>query len=132
MRLVAVADNAPAMARLTASLGSIDGVEIARRASGRHPIGPLVRKHGATLVVIGEMRRRGLALERLAEIHAVAPGTPVVVLDSDPGADWLGDALRAGAAAVVPGVVDVQTLGIVLREAVVSGGPRRSAPALVG
>jgi DNA-binding NarL/FixJ family response regulator len=118
-RAIVVGDSGAELERLTASLAAIDDVEIARHASGRVPVGPLVHRQAATLVVIGELRR-GLALERLNEIHAAAPGTPVVVLESDSCARWLADALRAGAAAVLPGTVDAHTLGVVLHEAVTS------------
>jgi DNA-binding NarL/FixJ family response regulator len=127
-RAIVVGDSGAELERLTASLAAIDGLEIARHANGRTPVGPLVRRQAASLVVIGQLGWRGLALERLNEIHAAAPETPVVVLESDSCARWLADALRAGATAVLPGAVDVHTLGVVLHEAVTSAAGARSTP----
>ena len=47
---------------------------------------------------------------------SAAPDAQVVVLSSSPEAGWLADALRAKASAVLPGQMDPETLGLVLRE----------------
>jgi DNA-binding NarL/FixJ family response regulator len=66
------------------------------------------------------MHWREDALARLAEARAAAPATAVVVLAAEQDAAWLADALRAGAAAVLPGGVDAATLELVLREVLVT------------
>jgi DNA-binding NarL/FixJ family response regulator len=75
--------------------------------------------------VIGDLASGHDALERLAEIRRSAPAAKVVLLSSRTDADWLADALRAHASAVLPGAVDPQTLGAVLREVIAE--PRLAA-----
>jgi DNA-binding NarL/FixJ family response regulator len=119
-RAIVVADSGPAMAALTQALRRMPDVEIVRYASGRNSIGPLVRGSLPDLVLIDEMRWRADALARLAEARAAAPAAAVVVLAAEQDAVWLADALRAGAAAVLPGGVDAATLELVLREVLVT------------
>jgi DNA-binding NarL/FixJ family response regulator len=119
-RVMIVADNGPAMAALTRALRRMPDLEIVRYASGRNTIGPLVRASAPELVLIDEMHWRADALARLAEARRDAPGTAVVVLAAEPDEGWLADALRAGAAAVLPASVDPATLELVLREVLVT------------
>jgi DNA-binding NarL/FixJ family response regulator len=119
-RAMVVADSGPAMAALTQSLRRMPDLEIVRYASGRNSIGPLVRASAPDLVLIDEMHWLQDALARLAEAREAAPGAAVVVLAAEQDAAWLADALRAGAAAVLPGGVDAATLELVLREVLVT------------
>ena len=66
--------------------------------------------------MIGDLLAPEDALARLAEVRGAAPDAQVVVLSSSPEAGWLADALRAKASAVLPGRMDPETLGLVLRE----------------
>jgi DNA-binding NarL/FixJ family response regulator len=119
-RTIIVADSGPAMAALTRALRRMPDLDIVRYASGRSTIGPLVRASAPELVLIDEMHWRADALARLAEARLAAPDAAVVVLAAEPDESWLADALRAGAAAVLPPSVDPATLELVLREVLVT------------
>ena len=113
-----IANSGRAMADLTRTLCGIPDLEIVRYACGRTGVGALVRTTDPDLVLIDDMQSSADALARLAEVRLAAPAAAVVVLAVDTSAGWLADALRGGAAAVLPGSVDAATLGVVLREAV--------------
>jgi DNA-binding NarL/FixJ family response regulator len=119
-RALIVADSGPAMAALTQSLRRMPDLDIVRYASGRSSIGRIVRASAPDLVLIDQMHWRDAALARLAETRREAPAAAVVVLAAEHDAAWLADALRAGAAAVLPGGVDGATLELVLREVLVT------------
>jgi DNA-binding NarL/FixJ family response regulator len=119
-RALIVADSGPAMAELTQALRRMPEVEIVRYASGRNSITLIARASAPDLVLIDEMHWRDDVLARIAEARREAPGAAIVVLAADPDTGWLADALRAGAAAVLPGAVDPATLELVLREVLVT------------
>jgi DNA-binding NarL/FixJ family response regulator len=119
-RALIVADSGPAMAELTQALRRMPEVEIVRYASGRSSITRIARASAPNLVLIDEMHWRDDALARIAEVRREAPGAAIVVLAAGPDTGWLADALRAGAAAVLPGAVDAATLELVLREVLVT------------
>jgi two-component system, NarL family, response regulator DesR len=119
-RALVIADSGTAMAALTQSLRRMPDLEIVRYASGRHSIALIARASQPDLVLIDEMHWREAALARLAEARREAPGAAIVVLAAERDAGWLADALRAGAAAVLPGGVDDATLELVLREVLVT------------
>jgi len=115
-RVVVVADSGPVLASLTAAVGTVPGAYIVRHGSSAGPLGQLVAPLAPDLVVIGDLLVPEDALARLAEVRAAAPDARVVVLSSSPEAGWLADALRAQASAVLPGNLEPNTLGLVLRE----------------
>jgi DNA-binding NarL/FixJ family response regulator len=123
-----IADSGPALEAMTRSLASLPGVHIVRHCHGHAPIGAGLRRCGPDLVLLDEMHWPRLALQRLAELHALLPETRVVVRSARPDAGWLADALRAGASAVVPATAGAETLGVVLTEVVSESGPE-SQPA---
>jgi DNA-binding NarL/FixJ family response regulator len=115
-RVIIVADSGHALANLTAAVGKVPGAYIIRHFSSTGPLDRLVAPLAPDLVVIGDLLAPDHALARLAEVRRAAPAAKVVVLSSAPEADWLADALRAHAAAVLPGNLEPHTLGVVLRE----------------
>jgi DNA-binding NarL/FixJ family response regulator len=115
-RVVVVADSGPVLAGLTAAVGTVPGAYIARHASSGATLDRLVAALSPDLVVIGDLLVPENALARLAEVRRAAPSAQIVVLSSSTAASWLADALRAEASAVLPGNVEPNTLGIVLRE----------------
>lgn len=123
-RVVVVADTGPVLASLTAAVGTIPGAYIVRHASSAAPLDRLVAPLAPDLVVIGDLTVPEDAFARLAEVRRAAPDARVVVLSTSPAAGWLADALRAEAAAVLPGNVEPHTLGVVLGEVLAE----RSAP----
>jgi DNA-binding NarL/FixJ family response regulator len=115
-RVIIVADSGLALANLTAAVGTVPGAYIIRHFSSTRALDRLVEPLAPDLVLIGDLLAPDHALARLAEVQRAAPAAKVVVLSSVPEADWLADALRAHASAVLPGNLEPQTLGVVLRE----------------
>jgi len=118
IRAVVVADSGPVLASLTAAVGTLPGSYIVRHGSSAGPLDRLVAPLAPDLVVIGDLLDPERALARLAEVRRAAPDAQVVVCSSQPEAVWLADALRAHAAAVLPGNLEPHTLGLVLREVI--------------
>jgi DNA-binding NarL/FixJ family response regulator len=104
-----------------------------RHLNSAGPLERLVGPLAPDLVILGDLFVADHALARLAEVRRAAPAAKVVVISSKPEAGWLADALRAHASAILPGNLEPQTLGLVLREvlatspAVVRRLPVRSA-----
>lgn len=117
-RVVIVADSGPVLANLTAAVGTVPGAYIVRHGSSACPLDGLVAPLAPDLVVIGDLLVPDRALARLAEVRRAAPAAQVVVCSSEPEAEWLADALRAHASAVLPGNLEPHTLGRVLREVI--------------
>ena len=118
IRVVVVADSGPVLASLTAAVGTVPGSYIVRHGSSAGPLDRLVAPLAPDLVILGDLLDPARALARLAEVRGAAPDAQVVVCSSQPEAAWLADALRAHAAAVLPGHLEPRTLGAVLRELV--------------
>jgi DNA-binding NarL/FixJ family response regulator len=116
MRAIVIADSGPVLAAVTSSLAELSGVEIVRHASGRNRVGALVRGFAPDLVLIDEMHWPPLALARVREVRAAAPTASVVVLAEQLEDGWLADALRLGAAAVMPATADPETFRQILSE----------------
>ena len=116
--VLVIADSGRALADLTAAVQTVSGTYIARHASGSKSLDRIVSVLSPDVVVIGELAAGQDALDRLAEIRRSAPAAKVVLLSSRSDADWLADALRAHASAVLPGAVEPHTLGAVLREVI--------------
>jgi DNA-binding NarL/FixJ family response regulator len=116
IRVVVIADSGPVLASLTAAVVTVPGAYIVRHGSSLGPVDRLVAPLEPDLVVIGDLLAPADALARLGEVRRAAPDARVVVISSSPEADWLADALRAEASAVLPGNLEPNTLGVVLRE----------------
>src|SRR5687768_1048883 len=102
MRAIVVADSGTVLANLTRALMEIDGVQIARHASGRTHVEALVHGFDPDLVLVDDMGWPPRALARVAEVRRAAPAAAIVVMTEHLEGAWLADALRMGAAAVMP------------------------------
>jgi DNA-binding NarL/FixJ family response regulator len=120
-RVVVVADSGPVFASLTAAVATVPGAYIVRHASSTGALDRIIAPLAPDLVLIGDLLSPKDALTRLAEVRGAAPAAKVVMLSSSPEADWLADALRAHASAVLPGQLEPHTLGLVLREVLDTG-----------
>ena len=120
-RVVAVAASGEVLASLTAAVETVPGAYLVRHASSAGRLDRILAALAPDLVLIGDLLVPDDALARLAEVRSAAPDAKVVVLSSSPEAAWLADALRAEASAVLPGHLEPQTLGLVLREVLASG-----------
>ena len=113
-----VADSGAAMEEMTRSVSTLSGVSIVRHCHGQAPIGRALARFSPDLVLVDEMHWPRLAMQRIEEIRKTLPQARIVVRAERPDAGWLGDALRAGASAVVPATDGPDTLGLVLAEVV--------------
>jgi DNA-binding NarL/FixJ family response regulator len=113
--VVIVADRGAALQRLSELLNALPDVHILRHLSGGAPVGATVAAAAPDVVVLDELRWPGMTVRRVAEMSELSP-TRVVVCASHLEAGWLADALRAGAAAVIPQSADASTLRIVIGE----------------
>jgi DNA-binding NarL/FixJ family response regulator len=109
MRALVIADSGPALADLTLALFELKNVEL-RHANGRTQVTRLARAFAPDLVVIDDMRWPRQAMARIAEVREAAPHAAIVVLTEELEGNWLADALRQGAAAVLPTTADAETL----------------------
>jgi DNA-binding NarL/FixJ family response regulator len=121
IRVVVVADSGSVLASLTAASRTVPGAYIVRHASSSAPLDRVLAPLEVDLVLIGDLLFPDDALTRLAEVRRAAPAAKVVLLSSSPEAAWLADALRAEASAVLPGQLEPETLGLVLREVLETG-----------
>lgn len=119
MRTLIVADSGAAMASITGTLRSVVGIDIVAYASGTAPLDAVMRAKRPDVVIVDEMQRPGLGARRIAEARAADPGAAVVGLTERVEGGWAPDALRAGAAAVVPGSIEPAALALVLAEVLV-------------
>jgi DNA-binding NarL/FixJ family response regulator len=117
-RVVIVADSGATMATLTAAVTAVRGAQIVRYGNSRTRLERLLAPAAPDVVVIGDLHAADGALLRLAEIARTAPAAKVVLLGDGQEVSWLPDALRARAAAVLPGSVDARVLAIVLGEVI--------------
>ncbi len=119
-RVVIIADGGPALERLSGVLARTPGLELLGRMSGRRPVGERLERLDPEVIFIDEPTWSPLPLALIREARHATPAAALIVRAADPTADWLADALMAGATAVLPAVADGPTLGVVIQE-VISG-----------
>ena len=117
-RVAIVADSGATMAKLTAAVTAVKGAHIVRYGNSRTRLERLLEPAAPDVVVIGDMRTAAGARVRVGEIVATAPAAKVVLLGDGQEVRWIPDALRARAAAVLPGNVEPRVLAIVLDEVI--------------
>jgi DNA-binding NarL/FixJ family response regulator len=128
-RVVIVADSGSAMQAITSTVMSIRGAHIVGYCSSRTRLERILARARPDLVVLADVPTLDVALARLMEVKSATATAKVVVISARSDAGWLAEALRARAAAVVPGRLDPRTLGLVLREVVDEADRRvRSSP----
>jgi DNA-binding NarL/FixJ family response regulator len=113
-----VADSGSALEAMTRGLSRLAGVNIVRHCHGHAPIAPALTRFTPDLVLVDEMGWPRRALQRIEEIRTTLPNARIVVRAERPEADWLAEAMRAGASAVVPATAGPETLGLVIAEVV--------------
>jgi len=116
MLVVIVTDNGFAAEAIRRSFRGASGVRVAGYVDGRRPCGAAVADAGPDVVIVDEMTWSANAVARIAEVRRAAPTTKIVVLTTEAEADWLGDAVRAGADASIAKTVQPNTLGLLIRE----------------
>jgi DNA-binding NarL/FixJ family response regulator len=116
MLVVIVAEEGFAAEVIRRSFRNASGVQVAGYVDGRQPCGMAVANARPDVVIVDEMASSASAISRITEIRAAAPSAKIVVLCSEPGADWLIEAARAGAHASIAKTVQPCTLALLVRE----------------
>jgi len=116
MIVVIVTDNGFAAEAIRRSFRGASGVQVAGYVDGRHACGPAVADARPDVVIVDEMTWSANAVARIAEVRRAIPATKIIVLTAESDADWLGDAVRAGADAAITKTVQPATLGVLVRE----------------
>lgn len=113
--VVVVADTGAALRRLSETLDELPDVRIVRYCSGGAPVGRTLAAVDPDVVLLDELRWPRMTVQRVEEIteHARAR---TIVCAARLEAGWLAEALRAGAAAIVPRSAGSATLQVVIRE----------------
>ena len=113
-----VADTGAAMEAMTRSVAGVACASIVRHCHGHSPVTAAMARFAPELVIVDEMGLPRLALQRIAEISETLPRARIVVRTARPDADWLAEAFRAGASAIVPATAGTETLAVVLAEVI--------------
>ena len=116
MLLVIVTDNGFAAEAIRRSFRNTSGVRVAGFVDGRRACGTAVAEAQPDVVIVDEMTWAATALTRISEIRSAAPSAKIIALISRPGADWVDDAVRAGAHAAIAKTVQPGTLALLVRE----------------
>ena len=115
-RAMIIADSRAVQAELTDTLLEARDIEIVRHVSGRSDVTAIVEGFRPDLVIVDDMHWPPRALSRVAEARRAAPAAAIVVRAERIEGDWLADALRCGASAVIPAQADTKTFRRVLSE----------------
>ena len=116
MLVVIVTDNGFAAEAIRRSFTHASGLRVAGYVDGRRPCAAAVEASKPDVVLVDEMTRPAWAVERVRELRGVLPRTKIIVLMSRPGAEWLSDAVRAGATAAIAKTVQPTTLALLVRD----------------
>jgi DNA-binding NarL/FixJ family response regulator len=116
MLVVIVTDNGFAAEAIRRGFRGTSGVRVAGYVDGRRACGTAVAEAGPDVVIVDEMTWSANAVARIAEIRRAVPAAKIIVLTGQPDAEWLGDAVRAGADAAIAKTVQPTTLGLLVRE----------------
>jgi DNA-binding NarL/FixJ family response regulator len=116
MLLVIVTDNGFAAEAIRRSFRNTSGVRVAGYVDGRRACGAAVAEAQPDVVIVDEMTWSATAVARISEIRSAAPSAKIVALSSQPGADWVREAARAGAHAAIAKTVQPGTLAVLVRE----------------
>lgn len=119
IRVMVVADSGASMAAITGTLRAIVNVDIVGYGNGATPARALVEAARPDVVLVDQMCRAGLALERIREIADGVAEVAVVGLSGEEP-EWVVAGLRAGARAVVPRGLPAGTLARILQD--IAGG----------
>lgn len=115
-RLLIVADHSFVVEAIRLALRRTAGFQLVGFVDGRAPVCERVAELTPDVVLVDDMQQQEIALARLREAAAEAPGAKLVLLTLRMETDWLGAAFDAGADAVVSKAVQTVSLGTLVRE----------------
>jgi DNA-binding NarL/FixJ family response regulator len=99
-------------------LRQTSGFTLVGYVNGQSPIGPVLADARPDVVIVDDLGAPTDAVKRIGEVHAELPSAKVVLLVPSTGLEWVEDAVRAGAHAVLSKTIDPTSAGTLLREIV--------------
>ncbi len=117
-RVLVVANQSGIVYAFRRVLRQTSGFTLVGYVAGHAPIGAIVADARPDVVIVDDLGAPAEAVKRIAEVHGALPGAKVVLLVPDTSQDWVEDAVRAGAHAVLSKTIDPVSAGTLLREIV--------------
>jgi DNA-binding NarL/FixJ family response regulator len=128
IRVILVDDHALVRAGLRALLGNMAGVEVVAEALDGHTALEAIRTHAADLVLMDISMPNLNGLEATAQATREFPDTRIIVLSAHSSEEYVGQALRAGAAGYL--LKDAPTVELELAIKSVAKGETYLSPAV--
>jgi DNA-binding NarL/FixJ family response regulator len=130
-RLVIVADHSLVVEAIRLALRQTAGFQIVGYIDGRTANPEALAQARPDIVLVDDMNQPAAAVARIGEVHEAVPAAQVLLLTLRMDADWLDDAMDAGANAIICKAVHPVSLGNLVRE-IASGNvyhrlPRRAS-----
>ncbi|HEY7621996.1 MAG TPA: response regulator transcription factor [Solirubrobacteraceae bacterium] len=117
-RVLVVANNSGIVYAFRRVLRQTSGFTLVGYVAGHAPVGAIVADARPDVVIVDDLGAPTEAVKRIAEVHGAVPGAKVVLLVPDTSLDWIEDAVRSGAHAVLSKTIDPVSAGTLLREIV--------------
>jgi DNA-binding NarL/FixJ family response regulator len=117
-RVLVVANNSGIVYAFRRVLRQTSGFTLVGYVAGHAPVGAIVADARPDVVIVDDLGAPTEAVKRIAEVHGAVPGAKVILLVPDTSLDWIEDAVRSGAHAVLSKTIDPVSAGTLLREIV--------------
>lgn len=115
-RVVIVTSRSATGDAIRLALRQAGPLQVLGYVNGRVPAEAAMKLAKPDLVLVDDMDLPAAAVARIGEARAAAPQSRIVVLASDLEAEWLADAMDAGADALVCKAMHASSLGCLVRE----------------
>jgi DNA-binding NarL/FixJ family response regulator len=99
-------------------LRQTSGFTLVGYVAGHSPVGAIVADAKPDVVIVDDLGTPAEAIKRIAEVHKALPDAKVVLLVPETSQEWIEDAVRSGAHAVLSKTIDPVSAGTLLREIV--------------
>jgi DNA-binding NarL/FixJ family response regulator len=116
MRILIVAENAPAAEAIRRALRYAPTCRVIGYVDGRQPCGAPVGQAGPDVVVIDELGSPGTVLTRVREVRGASPEAKIVLLTAEMEPGWLDQASAAGIDAAIAKTAHAASVGMLVRE----------------
>jgi DNA-binding NarL/FixJ family response regulator len=117
-RVLVVANNSGIVYAFRRVLRQTSGFTLVGYVAGHAPVGAIVADARPDVVIVDDLGAPSEAVKRIAEVHSALPAAKVILLVPETNLDWIEDAVRAGAHAVLSKTIDPVSAGTLLREIV--------------
>jgi DNA-binding NarL/FixJ family response regulator len=117
-RVLVIANHPGIVYAFRRVLRQTSGFTLVGYVAGHAPVGAVLADSRPDVVIVDDLGAPPQAVKRIADVHAALPEAKVILLVPDTSLDWLEDAVRAGAHAVLSKTIDPVSAGTLLREIV--------------